>query len=709
MSGPRVHASPRARARPSPRDLPAILRRTEWLQVAGAGVVGALPVLWVLGAVPWRLPTLLIETMFSGFVACARAGGALTPLEMVCDRAGVPLGMFQLDGGLSYPIGGVLVGLGIEPLTAWRLSVALLIVPGFAALFWLTHRLTGSAVLAGGFVALHGLSGTMTARSWNWYWNITAVSLLPVLFAVLYVLYVRAGRRRIGPLVPTAVAALATVLVISLEWQYAGMFATAVCVAATLVLVAQRGWTSRERLAMVLGTGGALTAVFVVLRTRLVTAGISGQFSDTLLTAAHRSIDLLAFVTPDGRTSLLGAALARLGGDGMLAGAVIDGPQLWVTPYLGMLTLPVVAVMIAVRRRRLTPDRRSPAGYLPLLGLIVAGSILLSLGPVIRVSWLTAPTLRAASPLAVLWESTPLQWIRYPWTWGYLTRLVVLLVYAALAPVLLRRAGSWSPLAWVLAVTLALDMVSPESIVAFDSELPSVATAPSWTRLDRDHPGIATFEAEAVPELLARLERADEPVVMLPWANAWTVPRLGPAAGVNVRNTGIDRNVTQVEAAAPFTRAELRAPTQDTIERMLDDGWAATVVLLDVMPITGATVVRRDHQHLRPDDLAWAGFVRRTGDRLTRAGYSVEPGSWFMAIGRCQPVDLPSRAGRLRSAPAGLTSRGGPSGDASRDAPPRATRRDGTPDARTGRAREGPTAADGRRRPRRQRPRAGDG
>ena len=703
----------RTRADPLPQRVLASLRGAEALRVAGAGLVGALPVLWVLGAVPWRLPTLLIETMFTGFVACARADGVLTPLEMVCDRAGVPLGMFQLDGGLSYPIGGILVGLGIEPLNAWRLSVALLIVPGFAALFWLTHRLTGSALAAAGFVALHGLSGTMTARSWNWYWNITAVSLLPVLFAVLYVLFARAGRRRVAPLVPPAIAAMLTVSAISLEWQYAGLFATAVAAAAVVVLVVQRGWTPLQRLAMVLATGGAMAAVFVVLRSRLSTAGIAGQFSDTLLTAAHRSIDLVALVAPDGRASLAGAALAWIGGDDMLANALVNGPQLWVTPYLGVLTLLFVGLLAARRRGQPTPHGvRSPAGYLPLLVLIVAGSILLSLGPVIRVAWLTAPTLHVSSPLAALWQATPLQWIRYPWTWGYLTHLALLLVYAALAPALLRRrSGSWSPLAWVLAVVLVLDVVSPQSILAFDSELPSVATAPRWTRIDHDHPGVAGFEAEAVPELLARLKRADEPIVMLPWRNAWTVPRLGPADGVHVRNAGIDRNVTQVEAAAPFTRTELRAPTQETVERMLQGGWASTVVLLDVMPTTGATVVRRDHQHARPDDLAWSGFVRRTGNQLTRAGYCVEPGSWFAVIRRCPPIDLPSRAGRLRGDPIDVTPRDGPSGDASRGAPPRATRRDGAPDARRRRAREGSTAGpeDGRRRPRRQRQPAGGG
>lgn len=666
--------------------------------------------LWVLGAVPWRLPTFLIETMFRGFVACALADGALNPLEMVCNRAGVPLGMYQLDGGLSYPLGGLLVSLGTEPLTAWRVSVALLVVPGFAALFWLLRRLTGSAIAAGGLVALHGLSGTMTARSWNWYWNVTAVALLPVLFAVLYLLFVRAGRRRLGPLVPPAGAALLTVLAISLEWQYAGLFATAVTVGAIVVLAAQRGWMWRERLMMVIGTSCVLATIFVVLRDRLTTAGIASQFRDTLLTAAHRSIDLLAFVAPDGRASLIGALLDVLGADGVLARSVASGPQLWVTPYLGVLTLLFVAGLLAVRRGRLTPDPRVPAGYLPLLGLVVAGSVVLSIGPVMRVSWLTAPTLWTASPLAPLWESTPLQWIRYPWTWGYLTHLALLLLYAALMRSLLRRSGSWSPLVWVFAVVLALDVLSPQAIAAFDSDLPSVETAPRWTRIDRDHPGVDTFEAEAVPELVDRLGTVDGPVVLLPWTNAWTVPHLGPAAGIDVRNTGIDRNVRQAEAAAPFTRGELRAPTPDTVRRMLDDGWVSAVALLDVAPTTGATVVRWDHQHARPADLAWWGFVRRTGNQLAREGYCVDPGSWFTIIRRCPPTDLPSRAGRLRDGPATLDGDGGPSGDASRPAPRGSARRDGTPDARRASAREDSTAApaDARRREQRQRPRAGD-
>lgn len=639
------------RGRPGLRRRLTTLRGADALQVAGAGLVGALPVLWVLGAVPWRLPTLLIETMFRGFVACALDDGVLNPLEMVCNRAGVPLGMHQLDGGLSYPLGGLLIGLGIEPLAAWRVSVALLVVPGFAALYWLLRHMTGSAVAAGGFVALHGLSGTMTARSWNWYWNLTAVALLPVLFAVLYALFERAGRRRLGPLIPPAGGALLTVLAISLEWQYAGLFATAVAVGALAVLIAQRGWTSRERLEMVIGTACVLATVFVVLRDRLATAGIAGQFRDTLLTAAHRSIDLLAFVAPDGRASLVGALLDRLGADGVLARTVVDGPQLWVTPYLGVLTLLFLAGLV-VRRGRPTHDPGPPAGYLPLLGLVVAGSVILSIGPAIRVSWLTAPTLWAASPLAPLWESTPLQWIRYPWTWGYLTHLALLLLYAALTPALRRRSGSWSPLAWVLAAVLALDLVSPQAIAAFDSDLPSVETAPRWTRFDRDHPGVGRFEAEAVPELVDRLGSSDGPVVLLPWTNAWTIPHLGPATGIDVRNTGIDRNVNQAEAAAPFTRSELRDPTPDTVRRMLDGGWVSGVALLDLMPRTGADIVRRDHQHPRPADLAWWGFVRRTGNQLAREGYCVDPGSWFTIIRRCPLTDLPSHAARLRDGPA---------------------------------------------------------
>lgn len=694
-----------ARLRSAVRRRLTTQRGVDALQVFGAGVLGALPVLWVLGAVPWRLPTLLVENMFRGFVTCALADGVLTPLQMVCNRAGVPLGMYQLDGGLSYPIGGLLVRAGTEPLAAWRISVALLVVPGFAALFWLLRRLTGSAVAAAGFVVLHGLSGTMTARTWSWYWNVTAVALLPVLFAVLYVLLVRAGERRLAPLLTPAVAAMLTVLAIGLEWQYAGMFATAVAVGAVVVLVVQRGWPWRERLAMVAGTASVLAVVIVVLRERLTIAGIDEQFGHTARTAAHRSIDVLALVAPDGRSSLVGALLKRLGADGVLARTVADGPQLWVTPYLGVLTLLFIAGLIAVRRGRLAPNPRLPAGFLPLLGLVVAGSVVLSIGPVIRVSSLTAPALWIGSPLAVLWESTPLQWIRYPWTWGYLTHLALLLLYATLAPALLRRSGSWSPLALLFAAVLALDLASPQPIAAFDSELPSVDTAPPWNRVDRDLAGVDAFEAEAVPELVDRLRRFDGPVVMLPWTNSWTIPHLGPAGGVDVRNTGIDRNVGQAEAIAPFTRSELRDPTQDTVRTMLDSGWVSAVALLDMMPTTGAPVVRWDHKHLVPGDLRWSRFVRGTGMELARSGYCVDRGSWFTVAWRCPLTDLPSRAGRLRADPPARPADGGPAGGGSRADPRPPGRRGGSPDARTARVREDPTAAPADARPRRQRQR----
>lgn len=688
------------------------LRAADALQVVGGGLLGALPVLWVLGAVPWRMPTLLVENMFRGFVTCALADGVLTPLEMVCNGAGVPLGMHQLDGGLSYPLGGLLVRAGVEPLAAWRIAVALLIVTGFAALFWLMLRLTGSAVAAVGFVALHGLSGTMAARTWSWYWNVTAIALLPLLFAVLYVLLERAARRRIAPLIVPAVAALLTVVAISLEWQYAGLFATAVTVAAVVVLIVQRGWTWRDRLVVVAGTIAVLVTVFIVVRERLTIAGIDEQFRDTALTAAHRAIDLLAFVAPDGRSSLVGALLKVLGADGLLARTVVEGPQLWVAPYLGVLTLLFVAGLVAIRRGRLTPNQRLPGGFLPLLGVVVVGSIVLSIGPVIRVSWLTAPTLWATSPLASLWESTPLQWIRYPWTWAYLTHLALLLLYAALTPALFRRSGAWSPLALVLAVVLALDMVSPQAIAAFDSELPSVDTAPAWTRIDRDQTGVATFEAEAIPELVDRLHRFEGPAVLLPWTNSWTVPHLGPAAGIELRNTGIDRNVGQAEAIAPFTRSELRAPTDDTVRRMLDSDWASAVALLDVMPTTGASIVRWDHQHQSPADLRWSRFVRRASRRLVRDGYCVEPASWFTIVWRCPLTDLPSRAGRLRADPPARPADGGPSGDGSRSGPRGPARRgERTQDARSGRGREDSTAApaDERPRQRRQRQSADDG
>lgn len=612
------------------------------LQDVRAGIVGALPVLWVLGAVPWRTPTLLIESMFRGFAQCAIDSGALNPFVMVCERAGVPLGMYQLDGGLSYPLGGIFVRLGIDPLPAWKLSVALLVVPGFAAMFWLGRRLTGSQAVAAVLVMLFGLGATMTARSWNWYWDVVAVALLPVAFAFVYVVFDRARAGRLRPLLWPGLGVLASVVLIGVEWQYAGMFATAVAIGAVGLLAVQRYWIPQDR-AVLVGCGAlAAGTVFAILRRRLTVAGVDGQFGGTFQYASENAIDLVSFVAPDGAASFLGRALAGLGADGIVVGSLTDGRQLWVAPYLGVLTLGLLIGLYVRRRGRLEANPRCPPGYLPLLLAVTVTSIVLSVGPVVHVAQLAAPEASFVSPVGFLWTSTPLRWIRYPWTWGFLTHLSLLLSIAVVAPALLRRGRSWSPLVWALVAAVFLELVSPSVLGAFASPYPSVATAPSWIRVSGRHPAVERFEAEAVPELHRALDEVDGVATLLPWGNTWITPYLGTAYGASVRNVGIDRNVRQVEPLAPFTHEELRRPTSDTVRQMLRGGWTDAVVLLDHIP-TGDSILRHDHRHPGRDDMRWRRRVRRAVRDLARAGYCVEPHSWFTVITRCADGRLATR------------------------------------------------------------------
>jgi hypothetical protein len=632
----RIVARIRARA--------AAVRHTDVGLVVGAGLVGALPVLWVLGAAPWRLPTQLVADMFRGFVTCALDGGSLTPLEMVCPRAGVPLGMYQLDAGVTYPFGGVFVHMGADPLDAWRLAVTLVIVTGFAALFWLARRLTSSVTAAVWITVLHGLGASLSARSWNWYWNTTAVALLPILFAALHVLFTRAGDRRPRTLIAPTAAGLVTSLVIALEWQYAGLFAVCGCVAAAGVLFVQRGWTLRERLMIVVATATVLATVYTVLRWRLDVAGIHWQFGTSALSVRFASVDLLALVAPDDVKSVTGLLLHAVGADGVLARTLVSGKQLWAAPYVALLSLGLLGLLAVVRRRAISVAARPPAGWLPLLGLVLAGSILLSLGPEIRMSLTRAPTMHTGSPVEWLWTSTPMHWIRYPWTWVHLTTVALLLTFATTAPMVLRnRDGRWSPLVLLLAIVLTLDLVSPEVVAAFDDDLPSVATAAAYSghygRFDTDHPAIRDFQARQVPELVAELRTLDGPPVLLPWNNAYTVPLLGPAAGVEIRNTGIDRNVRQVQATAPVSRFELKLPTIDTVRTLAASDWAAAVVLLDLTPRFAPAIVRYKQQQPRPSDARWRRFVRNAGMRLAREGYCVRRGSWFTLVQRCSPAD----------------------------------------------------------------------
>lgn len=638
------------------------------LQVVTASILGSLPTLWVLGALPWRVPTLLIENMFRGFATCALADGALNPILMVCRRAGAPIGMYQLDGGLSYPLGGVFMRLGAEPLAAWKLSVAALIVPGVGALFWLLRRMTGSPLLAAAFVALNGLNGSLTARTWNWYWNVVAVLLLPLLFALLYVLFDRGRRRQLRPLLLPGAAALVTVTAIGIEWQYTGLFATAVAVGAVALLAVLPGWRILHRVALLAGGAIGVAIVAAVLRVRLSLAGIAGQYEDTLTTASDNAIDLVALIAPDPRTSLLGRLLVRLGHDDLVVRGLAGGRQVWVAPYLGVAAVVFLVVVGIVTWRRRHPNPHLPAPFTVLLLTVFVASVVLSTGPQPQLASVSDPTTVYTSPFAEWYLSDPLRWIRYPWTWGYLTHIAGLLSCAAVASLLLRRRRGWSPLVGVLVVILAIEFVSPQVLKAFSSTRPSVSMATAWTRVTSDDPTVAEFESRAIPELERALRPLDGPALLLPWGNTYIAPHLGPEAGAEVRNVGIDRNLHQIEAVAPFERRALRRPTPETLQRILDSGWATGVVVLDHVP-SGESILRFDHAHLRRREDTWTRRVGRLERRLATAGYCVTPHSWFTVFTRCTDHhDLPARAGRASGLSATAT---GSSSDDGRGGPPR--------------------------------------
>lgn len=635
-------------ARPAALSAPA----SALAQVLLVGALAALPVAWVLGAMPRRRPTLLIEWMFTGFSRCALDHGALNPLRMVCDRAGVPLGMDQLDGGLSYPLGGVFVRLGVAPLTAWRLAVGLLLVVGFVALAWLGYRMTASRAVAGFLAVLFGLNGTLTARTWNWYWNTVAAALLPVLLAAVYVLFVRARRRELRALLAPGTAVLAATLLIGIEWQYAVVFAMTAALGALAVLAVQRGWTGRERAIVVTVGLIGLAAVVTIMRWRLSLAGIDTQFSDSYATAADEGADLVSFVAPGLHASFTGRILGLLGRYGMLAEGLTEGRQLWVAPYLGVGLLTFLAVLIVRRRPALPANDRCPRGFMALLIALTGGAVVLSMGPQWHVARMALPGATVASPLAWLWTSTPLRWVRYPWTFDDLTTLTLLLALAAMTPALLRRDGRWSPLVWVLAGLAVLELGSPQVAASILDPLPSVAAAPS--RLTTADPVIERFDADAIPELHRALADAGGVTVILPWGNTWFTPHLGPEAGVPVRNVGIDRNVSQVEAAAPVSRPELRTGSGTTIDRLFTTGWADTVVLLDFNP-TAEAIVRHGTHRLIVADVDELDANARAVRVARRLGYCVDRGSWFTVVTACdQPGDAPED----RAEPPAVTRQG---------------------------------------------------
>jgi len=608
-----------------------------WLVAATVG--GSLPVLWVVGAVPWRMPTLLVEKMFRSFAICAADGGSLTPMRMYCPRAGVPLGMYQTDGGLTYPLAGALARAGVDPLVAWQCSVAVLIIAGTGVLCWLLLRLTRSPLVATCFVVVHGLSGTASARSWDWYWRVTGAALLPLVFAALYMLYARAPRRRLAPLAMPGMALVAGVLAIGIEWQYAGLFAAATATTGVLLIALQRGWHWTQRAGLLASTAVGLGGIYALLRARLTIAGIGGQMDNAVEKATGGSVDLASFVVPDGPMSVIGRVLSRLGAADHLARSLVEHKQLWVTPYVGVLVVAFFVVVLALHRFRMPPDPGRPRGFLTLLTLIAVASALLAMGPVIRVAGLAAPTANVDSPVALLYAGTPVQWIRFPRTWGYLLHLSLLLVYASLAAAFLRRGTrQWSPLVLVLVALLALELVSPQVLDAVDDPRPSIALAPEWNRLDSDDPSAVRFAARRQPEFEDAVRAFDGPIVILPWRNAWSVVSMGPDVGIPVRNVGIDRNLVQVVEASPYTAEQLERPTTGLMRDMLDSGWASAIVLLDHFP-HGTSIERYDTGRFSDGDLARQAWRAQHQRRLERAGYCVDAHDWFTVVSQdCAPT-----------------------------------------------------------------------
>jgi hypothetical protein len=506
-------------------------------------------------------------------------------------------------------------------------------------------------VVATCFVVVHGLSGTASARSWDWYWRVTGAALLPLVFAAAYVLYARAPQRRLRPLLLPGLALFAGVLVVSIEWQYAGLFAAGTATAAMLLITLQNGWRWRQRLALTASTAAGLGVLVALLRWRLAIAGITAQMDNALAKATEGSVDLVSFVVPDGPMSLTGRLLTALGQDDRLVRSMVEHKQLWVAPYVGVLVVLFFVAVLALRRLRIPPDPGRPRGFLVLVSLIAVASVVLALGPVIHLAGLIHPSAAVDSPVGLLYAGTPVQWIRFPRTFGYLLHLSLLLIYASLTAALLRdRARRWSPLIVVLVVLLTADFVSPQVLNAVNDPQPSIALAPEWNRIDSNDPAAVRFAARQQPVFEEALRGVDGPVVMLPWGNAWSIASMGPDVGIPVRNVGIDRNLVQVVAASPYSATELERPTVDTMRRMLDSGWASAVVLLDHTP-HGTSITRYDSGRFTTGDLARQAWRRRHEWRLARDGHCVDSYTWFSVIAPCDDGD--HRAGTRQSGPAG--------------------------------------------------------
>jgi hypothetical protein len=594
-------------------------------KLAGPITVGvaATLVASVIGAVPWRQPTMLVEDMFRGFTACARVDGYISPLVMRCGLAGVPVGMYQLDGGISYSLAWLFDGLGIDNMAAWKLSVWLLLVVGFGAFYWLARRLA-SAPVAVAVTLVYSLSSSLTARSWNWYWCPMAVALLPLVLASCYQVIEHARERRLDRLTWPWLGACAAAVVVGLEWQYAGVLATSVLALTALVVLAQRGWTMRSR---VVGGAAAATSLLLIagiMWWRLHVAGVVAQYSTTDA-VQETSVDVASLVLPDGRRSFFGAVLRGIGLDRLLVGHYADDAHLWPGPYLGLITITVLMAFVLYNRRQVRI--RWPL-FATVLAAVVGASVLLSLGSHLQLSKDLLPGGQIPLPWSRLWSVAPLHWMRYPWTWIPLAHVAALLLIAALAP-RWRRGGPRANVGLIaLCAVMLLEYGSPGVLRALVDSKPSVSTAPAGLRVSTADDAVARFESRGITELQSRLSKVDGVVAFLPWGNHWTVPHLGPEMGVSVRNVGIDRNVRQVEAAAPFTRDELRSPSADLVRNMLSSGWVDAVVLLDHWA-EGDGVIRSARGDPSGGQRQWLrqkGMIERS---LRDSGICIERFSWF--------------------------------------------------------------------------------
>jgi hypothetical protein len=272
-----------------------------------------------------------------------------------------------------------------------------------------------------------------------------------------------------------------------------------------------------------------------------------------------------------------------------------------------------------------------------LLLVILAGSVVLSLGPVWHVARVALPDAVVTSPLHWLWIVTPLRWVRYPWTWNGVTTIATLVLATALLPRLARRRdGSWSPEVWIVLAVAVLELGSPLVIETLGTAEPSVATAPvQKTAAD---PDVRRFARQQLPELHTALAQAGETVMFLPWGNTWITPFLGSAAGLDLRNVGIDRNMLQAEEVAPVSRKELRDLRGSMIDRLFRAGWIDAVALVDFIP-TAEKIERAATGDLLVIDVRERARNARAVREVRQLGYCADRYSWFTLVTPCERRD----------------------------------------------------------------------